>query len=92
MNNSDVDLSVNIGRMTLKNPVMPSAGTFGYGKEFANFLNLEDLGAIVVNRISLNPKMGNFPDRTLEIAGSGFLVTIGQQNPGIERFIKADPF
>ncbi|MBW1799234.1 MAG: dihydroorotate dehydrogenase [Deltaproteobacteria bacterium] len=88
MNRSDVDLSVNIGRMTLKNPVMPSAGTFGYGEEFANFLNLEDLGAIVVNRISYNPKMGNFPDRTLEIAGSGFLVTIGQQNPGIEKFIK----
>jgi len=88
MNREDVDLSVAIGKMTLKNPVMPSAGVFGYGKEFARFIDLEVLGAIVVNRVSLNPKMGNFPDRCVEVSGCGFLVTIGQQNPGAGEFIR----
>ena len=88
MISQEVDLSVNIGGMTLKNPVMPSAGVFGYGEEFAHFLDLEDLGGIVVNRVSMNPKMGNFPNRCVEIAGCGFLVTIGQQNLGVKRFIK----
>jgi dihydroorotate dehydrogenase (NAD+) catalytic subunit len=88
MNRQEVDLSVSIGKMTLKNPVMPSAGVFGYGEEFAHFLDLENLGGIVVNRVSMNPKMGNFPNRCVEIAGCGFLVTIGQQNLGVKRFIK----
>ncbi len=87
MSNS-VDLSVTIGKLRLKNPVMPSSGTFGYGEEFADFLNLSDLGAVVVNRITLNPKMGNFQNRCIEISGCAYLATIGQQNMGVDHYIK----
>ena len=65
-----VDLSVDLGRLKLKNPVMPSSGTFGYGIEFTDFLSLDDLGAIVVKGTTLYPKVGNFQRRFTEIAGS----------------------
>lgn len=83
-----IDLSVTIGRSKFKNPVMPSSGIFRYGEEFASFLNLNDLGAIVVSRISLNPKLGNPPSRCEEVAGGSFLTTTGQQNEGVDRFVK----
>lgn len=86
--NSKVDLSVTIGKLKLKNPIMTASGTFGYGKEFADFFNLDDLGAVVINRISLNPKMGNFQNRCVEISGCAFIVTIGQQNMGVDEYIK----
>ena len=86
--NSKVDLSVTIGKLKLKNPVMPSSGTFGYGKEFADFFDLEELGAVVVNRITLNPKMGNFPNRCIEVAGCAYLSTTGQQNMGVHEYVK----
>lgn len=88
MNKEAVDLSVNIGRMKLKNPVMPSSGTFGYGEEFGDLLNLEDLGAVITKSLSLHPKLGNFQNRSLEIAGCGQINSIGLQNVGVERFIK----
>jgi dihydroorotate dehydrogenase (NAD+) catalytic subunit len=83
-----VDLSVNLGKMKLKNPVMPSSGTFGYGIEFTDFLNLNDLGAIVVKGTTLRPRLGNFQRRFTEIAGSAEISTIGLQNVGVERFVK----
>jgi dihydroorotate dehydrogenase (NAD+) catalytic subunit len=83
-----VDLSVNLGRLKLKNPVMPSSGTFGYGIEFTDFLNLNDLGAIVVKGTTLRPRLGNFQRRFTEIAGSAEISTIGLQNVGVERFVK----
>jgi len=83
-----VDLSVDLGKMKLKNPVMPSSGTFGYGIEFADFLNLNDLGAIVVKGTTLHPRLGNFQRRFTEIAGSAEISTIGLQNVGVERFVK----
>ncbi len=83
-----VDLSVDLGELKLKNPVMPSSGTFGYGIEFADFLNLNDLGAIVVKGTTLHPRLGNFQRRFTEIAGSAEISTIGLQNVGVERFIK----
>jgi dihydroorotate dehydrogenase (NAD+) catalytic subunit len=83
-----VDLSVNLGRLKLKNPVMPSSGTFGYGIEFTDFLNLNDLGAIVVKGTTLHPRLGNFQRRFTEIAGSAEISTIGLQNVGVERFVK----
>ena len=86
--NRKIDLSVTLGKLTLKNPVMPSSGTFGYGEEFSDFLNLEDLGAVLVKSLSLYPRLGNFPNRFTEIAGSCFLSTVGFQNVGVERFIK----
>jgi dihydroorotate dehydrogenase (NAD+) catalytic subunit len=82
------DLSVTLGRLKLKNPVMPSSGTFGYGIEFSDFLNLDDIGAIVVKGTTIHPRLGNFQRRFTEIAGSAEISTIGLQNVGVEKFVK----
>jgi len=85
--NGSPDLSVSIGRIRLKNPVMPASGTFGYGEEYAPFLDLNRLGAVVVKTITLKPRIGSFPHRSTEVA-SGFLASIGLQNVGVERFVE----
>jgi dihydroorotate dehydrogenase (NAD+) catalytic subunit len=82
-----VNLEVKIGPLTLKNPVMTASGTFGYGEEYAEFVDLNTLGAVVVKGLSLQPKEGNPPPRVVETA-SGMLNAIGLQNIGIERFIE----
>ena len=82
-----MDLSVRIGSLELKNPVMTASGTFGYGEEYAEFLDLGRLGAVVVKGLSLLPKEGNPPPRIVETA-SGMLNAIGLQNIGIQRFIE----
>jgi dihydroorotate dehydrogenase (NAD+) catalytic subunit len=82
------DLSVTLGKLKLKNPVMPSSGMFGYGIEFADFLNLDDLGAIVVKGTTLHPRLGNFQRRFTEIAGCASISTIGLQNVGVKRFVQ----
>ena len=79
-------LFVTIRDLELKNPVMTASGTFGYGEEYAEFLDLSRLGAVVVKGLSLTPKEGNPPPRIVETA-SGMLNAIGLQNIGIERFI-----
>jgi dihydroorotate dehydrogenase (NAD+) catalytic subunit len=79
------DLSVDIGQMKLKNPVMPASGTFGYGQEYSEFIDLNRLGAIIVKTITLKPRIGSYPHRSTEVA-SGFLANIGLQNVGIKRF------
>ncbi|MGI6686101.1 MAG: dihydroorotate dehydrogenase [Bacillota bacterium] len=81
------DLSVEIAGLKLKNPVMPASGTFGFGEEYANFFDLNKLGAIVVKSVTLKPTRGNPPPRTVETA-SGMLNAIGWQNPGIDVFIQ----
>lgn len=81
------DLSVRIGNMELKNPVIVASGTFGYGQEFETFMDLSQLGAIIPKGISLNPIQGNPPPRIFETNG-GILNSIGLQNPGLEVFIK----
>ncbi len=81
-----MDLGVSIGGLKLKNPVMTASGTFGYGEEYAEFLDLGRLGAVVVKGLSLLPKEGNPPPRIVETA-SGMLNAIGLQNIGIRRFI-----
>jgi dihydroorotate dehydrogenase (NAD+) catalytic subunit len=81
-----VNLEVKIGKMTLRNPVMTASGTFGYGEEYAEFIDLNRLGAVVVKGLSLLPKEGNPPPRVVETA-SGMLNAIGLQNIGIEKFI-----
>lgn len=86
--NNEIDLSVNLDKLKLKNPVMPSSGLFGYGIEFEDFINLNELGAIVVKGTTLHPRYGNFEHRFTEIAGCASLSTIGLQNIGVERFIK----
>ena len=88
MNEDEVDLSVTIGNLRLKNPVMPCSGTFGYGTEFEPFLNLGDLGAIVVKGTTLQPTLGNPQNRFTEIAGCASFFTIGLQNVGVRRFIE----
>jgi len=87
MNKDAVDLSVTIGKIKLKNPVMPASGTFGYGEEFAPFLDLNDLGAVIVKGTFLKPRMGSPQFRLEEIPGGG-ICTIGLQGIGVDRFIK----
>nr|WP_153306435.1 dihydroorotate dehydrogenase [Desulfogranum japonicum] len=80
------DLQVNIGGLPLRNPVMTASGTFGYGREFENLVNLHRLGGIVVKGISIQPRPGNPPPRIVETS-SGMLNAIGLENVGIERFL-----
>src|SRR5512143_853748 len=82
-----MDLSVEIGKLKLRNPVMTASGTFGYGEEYSEFVDISRLGAVVVKGLSLLPKEGNPPPRIVETA-SGMLNSIGLQNIGIERFIR----
>jgi dihydroorotate dehydrogenase (NAD+) catalytic subunit len=81
------DLKIKIGRLELQNPVMPAAGTFGYGEEYASLIDLNRLGAIVTKGISLAPQEGNPPPRIWETAG-GMLNSIGLHNVGIEAFVQ----
>lgn len=81
------DLTTNIGKLTLQNPVMPASGTFGYAIEYAPFIDLNSLGAIIVKCITLKPRMGSYPHRLAEVP-SGTVCTIGLQNVGVDRFIE----
>lgn len=81
------DLSIRLGGLVLKNPVMAASGTFGYGVEFARLVDLNRLGAIVVKGISLKPEPGNPTPRLVEVHG-GLLNAIGLQNPGFEGFVR----
>ncbi len=80
------DLAVHLGRLRLKNPVMTASGTFGYGREYADVVDLARLGAVVVKGISLQPAPGNPPPRLVEVPG-GLINSIGLQNPGVAVFI-----
>jgi len=80
-------LSVNIGKIKLKNPVMVASGTFGYAEEFGDFINLKELGAIFTKSITLKPRKGNPAPRTCETS-SGILNSIGLENPGLEVFVR----
>jgi dihydroorotate dehydrogenase (NAD+) catalytic subunit len=81
------NLSVKLGKLKLKNPVMVASGTFGYIEEFDNLLDVRKLGAIVTKTITITPKAGNSMPRTCETP-SGMLNSIGLENPGMEKFIK----
>ena len=80
------DLRITIGGVVFKNPVLTASGTFGYGKEFAPYVNLHHLGGVVVKGISLEPRRGNPPPRIVETTG-GMLNAIGLENVGLDRFI-----
>jgi dihydroorotate dehydrogenase (NAD+) catalytic subunit len=82
----DPDLSVRIGDIKLKNPVMVASGTFGFGEEYEDFFDLNELGAIISKGISLKPMRGNRPPRIFETEG-GMINSIGLQNPGFDDFI-----
>ena len=79
------NLHVNIGNLSLKNPVMTASGTFGYGIEFADFINLEDLGGFIVKGTTLNPREGNDYPRMAETP-AGMLNCVGLQNKGVDYF------
>ena len=79
------DLNVNIGALSLKNPVMTASGTFGYGLEFQDFIPLDGLGGIIVKGTTLNPREGNDYPRMAETA-SGMLNCVGLQNKGVDYF------
>ena len=81
------DLRIKIGSLEMKNPVTVASGTFGYGPEYANYVDLNRLGAITVKGISVEPHTGNETPRTFEVA-SGMLNAIGLPGPGAEGFIK----
>jgi len=80
------DLSVRLGRLTLRNPVATASGTYGYGLEFAEFVDLAKLGAISVKGLSVRPCHGNPPPRICE-TDAGMLNAIGLQNVGVEAFL-----
>jgi dihydroorotate dehydrogenase (NAD+) catalytic subunit len=82
-----MNLSVQIGALKLQNPVMVASGTFGYGVEYARLVDLNQLGAVDVKGIRLEPVRGNFTPRTVEVA-SGLINAIGLQGPGVDGFIK----
>jgi dihydroorotate dehydrogenase (NAD+) catalytic subunit len=81
-----VDLNVNIGGITLKNPVTTASGTFGYGEEFMDFMDVNRLGAIFTKGITLENREGNPYPRMAETA-SGMLNSVGLQNKGINYYI-----
>lgn len=79
------DISVNIGALALKNPVMTASGTFGYGLEFQDFIPLDGLGGIIVKGTTLHPRQGNDYPRMAETA-QGMLNCVGLQNKGVDYF------
>ncbi len=81
------DLSVEVAGIRMQNPVMTASGTFGYGKEFASYLDLDRLGALVVKTITLRARGGNPPPRVVETP-AGMLNAIGLQNVGLEVFLQ----
>ena len=80
-------MAVSIGGLRLKNPVMTASGTFGYGDEYAPYVDLNCLGAVVVKGLSLEPRAGNPPPRIMETP-CGMLNAVGLQNIGVKAFIR----
>ena len=87
-----MNCSVDLAGVTLKNPVMTASGTFGSGQEFSEFVDLNQLGAVVTKGVANIPWAGNPTPRVAEVYG-GMLNAVGLQNPGIDLFIERDiPF
>jgi dihydroorotate dehydrogenase (NAD+) catalytic subunit len=84
-----VDMGVRIASLELRNPVMTASGTFGSGREYSDFFDLSELGAVVTKGVSVDPWPGNDSPRIAETA-SGMLNSIGLQNPGVEAFCAND--
>lgn len=82
-------LSVSVAGIKLKNPVLAASGTFGFGREYAGFIDLNRLGGISVKGLTLKPRKGNKPPRIAETPG-GILNSVGLQNPGVEAFINKE--
>ena len=86
------NLSINLGRIKLSNPVLVASGTFGYGEEYSQLIDLNKLGGIITKSITLEPREGNSPPRLIETP-AGLLNAIGLANPGLKVFCKKNiPF
>ena len=81
------DLSININGLALKNPVLTASGTFGYGLEFQDFINLEELGGFIVKGTTLKRREGN-PYPRMSETPSGMLNAVGLQNKGVDYFVE----
>lgn len=87
-----IDMTADIAGIKLKNPVITASGTFGFGREYADFYDLSKLGGIAVKGLTLEPREGNKPPRIAETPG-GMLNSVGLQNPGVDYFLKNElPF
>lgn len=83
---SKVDLSVQVGELKFRNPILLASGTVGYGNEISDFVDLNKIGGIVTKSLSLKPRKGNPPQRIVETP-AGMLNAIGLQNVGVEEFL-----
>jgi dihydroorotate dehydrogenase (NAD+) catalytic subunit len=81
-----MDLSVSLGRLHLKNPIMVASGTFGYAREMQGIVDVAKLGAVLPKTITAEPRIGNKPWRTVETA-AGLLNAIGLDNDGVDAFL-----
>ena len=87
-----IDLSVKLPGLNLKNPIMPASGCFGFGREYSQFYDLSELGAIIMKAATGEERLGNPTPRVAETA-SGMLNAIGLQNPGVKEIVKTEiPF
>lgn len=82
-----VNLNVSLGNLSLQNPVLTASGTFGYGEEYADFVDLDRLGGFIVKGTTLNPREGNDYPRMVETP-SGMINAVGLQNKGVDYFIE----
>lgn len=84
--------SVSIAGLELKNPIIAASGTFGFGREYSQYMDLNQLGGISVKGLTLKPRQGNKPPRIAEVPG-GILNSVGLQNPGVHAFVEKEiPF
>ena len=86
---SKVDLSVNLAGVKMKNPIVVASGTFGFGREYSQFYNLNELGGICCKGLTLHRREGNPPPRIAETP-MGILNSVGLQNPGVDAFIEQE--
>lgn len=91
-NDAEIDTSVKIGSLLLKNPVIAASGTYGFGREYSEYVDLNKIGGISVKGLTLMQRHGNKGPRIAEVSG-GVLNSVGLQNPGVKKFIKDEiPF
>ncbi len=83
------NLKVNIAGVEFKNPIITASGTFGFGREYDRFYNIEELGGICTKGLTIKPKLGNPPPRIAESYG-GMLNSVGLQNPGVDKYLQSD--
>jgi dihydroorotate dehydrogenase (NAD+) catalytic subunit len=84
-----VDMSVNLAGMVMKNPIVVASGTYGFGREYGQFYDIDELGGICCKGLTLNPREGNPPPRIAETP-MGILNSVGLQNPGVDGFIEKE--